>query len=532
MVRLKKRALAKRSALADRIKSIFDLGVSSETDLGARQRFLIAVNDLSDLWDKFLIENDAVLEALIELGEDQEFSSAEELEANKMLVSAKALASRFSSLSISEEQLVPEGKDSSEGAGDSVATTRPVEPQFRPVSVGQLSHSIRLPEIPLPRFSGELVDWPDFRDRFIALMDSRSSISNIEKFYYLLSCLELEASEVVKGITVSNNTYPLAWAALVERFDKPRKLATSLVESMLAAPVIPDESVAALNKFLNTFDENVTILEALNIPDLGDFVVFTLAFRSLPISSRRLFEMANLEEYPRTRDLFKFIKGRVQVLEMAGGSPSSLAGTNLLPKLHKHSKERVKTKKLPTSLLVTQVTEAPSVNRNKCVACKEYHPLSKCSVFKGLTVDGRFNLVSKHRLCMSCFSDQHWSNKCQERCSKCSRRHHILIHRDNKSSQDRVTAGSSAVLLGMQPTQAVLFGTALVLVRDVGGSLHPIRALIDSGSQICAITKRVSDRLGLRRSRWTASITGISGHCVSEVTGTVQLDVQSQHDAA
>lgn len=158
LVRSKKRALAKRSALVDRIKSIFDLGVSSETDLGARQRFLIAVNDLSDLWDKFLIENDAVLEALIELGEDQEFSSAEELEANKMWVSAKALASQFSSLSISEEQLVPEGRGTSEITGDSVATTRPVESQPKLVSVGQSSHSVRLPEIPLPRFSGELAD--------------------------------------------------------------------------------------------------------------------------------------------------------------------------------------------------------------------------------------------------------------------------------------------------------------------------------------------------------------------------------------
>lgn len=63
-------------------------------------------------------------------------------------------------------------------------------------------HSVRLPEIPLPHFSGDLADWPVFRDRFVAVVDSPSNISNIEKFYYLLSCLELESSEVVKGIPV------------------------------------------------------------------------------------------------------------------------------------------------------------------------------------------------------------------------------------------------------------------------------------------------------------------------------------------
>lgn len=256
-IRAKIRALAKRTAVIDRIKSILDLGISCESDVDARQRFLIAVNDLSGLWDKFVIENDAVLDALIELDEGQDFSSSEELEANRMLVSAKALASRFSSLTTNEGQLVPKSGPPSDGSSNLETTTKSAEVQPTTVSAGWSSHSVRLPEIPLPRFEGELANWPDFRDRFTALVHSRSTISNAEKFYYLLSCLGTDPLEAVKGIAVSNDTYPLAWVTLVERYDKPRKLAYTLLESMLSAPAIQNESVASLNKFLSTFDENI-----------------------------------------------------------------------------------------------------------------------------------------------------------------------------------------------------------------------------------------------------------------------------------
>lgn len=188
---------------------------------------------------------------------------------------------------------------------------------------------MHLPQISLTHFEGELADWPDFLDRFTALVHSRSNISNVEKFYYLVGCLSSDASEAIKGIMVSSETYEIACAALVERYDMPRKLASRLLESMFSAtPITHNESVISLNKFLNIFDENIAILNSLEIPDLGDFILFSLAFRELPTSSRRLFETTNQEVYPQSQDLFKFVRNRVQVLELAGGGSSPLVLKN------------------------------------------------------------------------------------------------------------------------------------------------------------------------------------------------------------
>jgi len=55
------------------MKSVYDLRLSGESDPIARQKFIISVNDLTDLWAKFVIENDAVLDALIDLDEEHDF---------------------------------------------------------------------------------------------------------------------------------------------------------------------------------------------------------------------------------------------------------------------------------------------------------------------------------------------------------------------------------------------------------------------------------------------------------------------------
>lgn len=150
--RAKIRALARPTAVVERIKSVHDLGLSGESDPIARQKFLISVNDLTDLWGKFVIENDAVLDALIDLNEEHDFSHAVEVETNEVIVSAKALANRFSSV-LNIPLMTPGNPkvriESDAGcSSDGISGSNKVQSEV--ASTVQSSHSIRLPEIPLP----------------------------------------------------------------------------------------------------------------------------------------------------------------------------------------------------------------------------------------------------------------------------------------------------------------------------------------------------------------------------------------------
>lgn len=92
-------------------------------------------------------------------------------------------------------------------------------------------------------------------------------------------CLKSVAAELIRGITISGLMHQLSWSTLKAQFDKPRLVAGSLVENLFNASIISKESLSELHKFITTFDETVSILESMQVPNLGDFILFSLAAR-------------------------------------------------------------------------------------------------------------------------------------------------------------------------------------------------------------------------------------------------------------
>ncbi|CAI6370531.1 unnamed protein product, partial [Macrosiphum euphorbiae] len=175
-----------------------------------------------------------------------------------------------------------------------------------------------------------------------------------------------------------------------------------------------------------------------------------------------------------------------------------------------------------TALVSTPKHSSTKPTSASCYVCSGAHQLADCAKFKACSVDERYKVVCTHRLCMVCLIHGHMSFKCSSSCSICKRRHHALLHRDQEPSKP----APPAAMLGRQQAPTVLLGTALVHVRDTIGSCQTVRALIDSASQISAITSACCNRLGLQPSRWTVPVTGLSGQKAPDVQGIVQLTIQ------
>ena len=82
--------------------------------------------------------------------------------------------------------------------------------------------NIKLPTINLPSFDGEYAQWYPFKDTFGALIHNSTTIPDIQKFYYLNSCLKGKARELLASLEVSSNNYMLGWELLKERFENPK----------------------------------------------------------------------------------------------------------------------------------------------------------------------------------------------------------------------------------------------------------------------------------------------------------------------
>lgn len=223
----------------------------------------------------------------------------------------------------------------------------------------------------------------------------------------------------------------------------------------------------------------LVLLESMLIPNFSSFILFSMVARPLPLSTRRLFETENREEYPSIKSIIKFVKQRIHILENAGAGSA--------PSTSKQLAFAAKKPATRTDGRIACVSAAKQPGSPKCHCCSGDHGPASCAKFAALSIDERYSIVCTYRLCMVCLSPGHMSFKCSSSCSVCQRRHHKLLYRDQPDLKPK----PQAVLLGSQHSPLVLLGSALVHVYDAFGQYQPVRALIDLASQISRIGSAV-----------------------------------------
>lgn len=563
-----KRATMRRDECIRRINAMHELAVRCETELSLITQLSFLVDEVDVIWSEFTAESNTVIDCLIDLGRESEYSVGQVADLRNLISISRATVNRHTqsdqiNVSVRRESIISISEpvsvhnlnlnDDRESQVGSVKSGAARSSTAFGVNVPEGSvrsgHTItrttshvkpaRLPEIPLPTFNGDIFKWLMFRDRFMSMVDQHSTIADIDKFYYLTGCLRDKALEAIAGIPVCGDNYSLAWATLTARFNKPRLVASSLLDKLLTAPKSSNENLTELNKFLLVFDEGVSVLDSMNLPNLGDFILFSVASRCLPSYTVKLFEAQLSNSFPTVRELLTFVKSRVNVLECIPNdvvhkiakqplqkSSHTSKGYTFVPSNYKRQQ--------PTSLVSST---ASSKSKGPCPICKGSHIISSCQKFTGWSAGTRETWVRENRRCFRCLLAGHWAPECKSpvQCDKCSYKHHPLLHSrdknngsasDNQVPCDEPPSHSSLLGSGCQQSSSVILGTVLVHIRDCGGVLHTVRALVDSASQISAITADCSSQLGLKVTRWTAPVSGLSGASVPNVKGLVTCDIQ------
>ncbi|XP_058816223.1 uncharacterized protein LOC131679504 [Topomyia yanbarensis] len=133
------------------------------------------------------------------------------------------------------------------------------------------SSQVRLPDVKLPVFSGNLDGWLNLHDLFVSLVHSSVELSNIQKFYYLRSSLSGEALKLIQTIPLSANNYVVAWNLLIEHFQNPARLKQSYVDALFESyvdalfefPSLKSEPASELHSLVEKFEANVKVLQQL-----------------------------------------------------------------------------------------------------------------------------------------------------------------------------------------------------------------------------------------------------------------------------
>ena len=94
-----------------------------------------------------------------------------------------------------------------------------------------------------------------------------------------------------------------------------------------------------------------------------------------------------------------------------------------------------------TTSLATQSTDEQesSDEIEECLYCQGDHTIDECSNYRNENLEDRTKYAKQNGMCFNCLVRGHMTRFCEEpmRCSKCSRKHHSLLHDDNYEHKPR-----------------------------------------------------------------------------------------------
>jgi len=523
----------KRDGFVKKIDSLHKLSVELVDDAKVSSEFEVRFSKLESTYEAFTQHQNEVIELTLTLDPDSDLSSFQKTidDVDKQY---------FDILSTQHKMATANSSIHLSGSGGSNDYLQP---------------QVKLPKIKLPTFNGHIKDWPHFKDLFISLVHENNTISQIEKFQYLLSCLSDEPHSLARTLPITSQNYNTVWEQLVSRYDNIRRLTSYYLDEILNLPPITNESPKKLRNMLDICSENITALNAITFPvDLGDFMLFHSIIQKLDKHSRQSFETKYAStDFPTIENLLSFLRDHCKALDAA--QVTEKCNTFTQPSTQTSN---FKSFSRPSNNKPQNTAHVSNLSTIKCFYCNENHTIYACPNFSSLTIEKRKEAVKSRQACFNCLSTGHMINQCtsSSTCRNCGKRHHTFLHYEPSASTTNLPASATTKTImqvkqtlpnsskppSNQPlissvssgklrssTTTVLLGTATIQISDNANNFHTVRALLDPGSQASFITDSCVRRLCLPRNKFTETVSGISQAPVTTTKGMVNCLIKPRH---
>ncbi|KAL1450500.1 hypothetical protein WDU94_002862 [Cyamophila willieti] len=298
-----------------------------------------------------------------------------------------------------------------------------------------------LPKLQLASFSGDILKWSEFWDRFTSVVDRRTDILDVDKLAYLVGSLEGDAKQSIHGLELTNSNYQIAVRKLKERFGKPN-LIVDAHYAALSRVHIAKNTTADCRRALDEVERHLRTLENLG-EDVNHNQLRTTIMEKFPqeviYELRMDMETQGYSVKTLRESLEKILSARETSFTMRNvesTEPGEMFTTEAFVTSVEQRKPRSRgfgrnlPNKTPSfgSGAHFSSRSVPNKRRNdrqqsfgpgckkkrlECVFCQAEHYNSDCD--KVTTLEARKRFLLKEKLCFQCLRKGHMVSACTDR---------------------------------------------------------------------------------------------------------------------
>ncbi|OXA63406.1 Junctophilin-3 [Folsomia candida] len=366
-------------------------------------------------------------------------------------------------------------------------------------------------------------------DDDVADVDLETEADDCEKYQDKILVAERIARnaitpELVSSFPQTAENYGQALDALKQTYGRESLLMQVYIRELLKLVIcnVSQKEKIPLDVMYLKLESHLRALKTLNLAAADPATwLFPLVESSLSVETLQAWQRSplskvdgKLENPPRScLDLMmEFIKNEVQGQQQIAlaqtGFQSSSSGKDGKNKRHRKSEDE----EYPVT---AAALVAGDVKKIRCVFCgKNNHQSQDCFRAKKMSHEDKLAKVKGANVCFRCLRPGHIFRKCKVRvdCPTCEKGHYQVMVQEKKDGDSdgvhEVTEGvktmvvsqPSALAMGVSSKQdkIVLRGTMQVKVLGPNNEVRNVRVLVDSGSDISYIQRKLADDLKLK----------------------------------
>ena len=391
----------------------------------------------------------------------------------------------------------------------------------------KIAISRQLPNISIPVFDGDPLQYPIWASSFKAFIDSKPMDAQT-KLNFLSQFVTGNPKKVVEHFLLigTENAYHSAKALLYERYGNSNVVSSTLIGRLDAWPSIGARNADALrdfSDFLLKIKAAKATIASLDVLDFAKENVKMLAKLPYYIQNKwrdyikQWRELYGEDSYPPFSNFVDFIKDCAdkanipELAELSKFKETSRQGKRInLDRAGVSAYTAIRSEEKNSDGKNTKAKELE--NSKTCLFCRGDHDISSCETFAGKSFKERKNFFFKNHLCLGCCCNGHVIANCKHRlkCNECSRLHptclHIKKNEDNGKEKGKGEEKENlSNCINVCPLLDQDGGTdnAMIVPVWVRRTDEPSKeflqyAILDDQSNVSFISKNLCNRLGVQ----------------------------------